>query len=177
MLLVRALMIALASLLVLAVACGGDDDDDGGDGGGDEDYYNQVANLLNQADSDVDDITSEYGGPYTDDQDEIEDTRTAINETGRVVETLLLDLSDIEPPSEAESAHSSYLETLQNALANFASLSADLEDVETKADLDAVEEQYGPIVQQHNQDVEDACLVLQGLADDAGSGADLSCTD
>lgn len=150
------------------------DDDGAGEPGG---YYDQFADIVNQADVDVDEIASQYGGPYDDDQDEIEQTQTAITETGRVVEQVLLDLSDLEPPPTAESAHTTYLEVLQEALINYASLSADLEDVSNGADLDAIIDQYSPLVQERNQGVEDACIDIQDLADAAGSTADLGCTE
>jgi hypothetical protein len=203
--LIRLAFITTLPLLLLLAACGGDDDDDGGDstatatetaggptetedeptttdesgddGGEASEYYQQFADIVNQADQDIDDISSQYGGPYDDAADEIEQTRSAINETGAVVEQVWLDLGDLEPPSEAESDHQSYLEALQGVLQNYAALTAALEDVSDQEGLNAVIDEYSPPIQERNQEVEDICVEIQQLADDAGSGADLGCTD
>lgn len=200
------LLLLATMLVATAMACGGDDDDDTGDGGADstattatgddsgdddsgdddsgdddaggggDDYYTQLAAILNDADVQTGEIASQYGGPYDDDADEIDQTRSAFNETGQVIETTVLNVIDLDPPAEAQSAHDAYIETLQSLLQKLSALSGDLEGISTGAELDDLENQYGPDLSSLSAEQGTNCEVLQALADDAGSGADLGCS-
>ncbi|MEX1193467.1 MAG: hypothetical protein WD904_11420 [Dehalococcoidia bacterium] len=199
------LVLGATLLLAGAAACGGDDDDesDGGDAtataevdetdaaddlddyptddagdddGGDGDYYNDVADILNEADRKTIEISGTYGGPYDDDADEIDQTRSAFIETGQVLETVAVSLGDLDPPDEAAAAHASYIDTVVTLLQSLAPLTADLEDISTGAELDALQDQYGPELTAISDQQETACLALQDLADAASSGADLGCS-
>jgi len=190
-------LVLMASALLLA--CGGDDDKSGGstrsatataDGnasatattkasataGADGDYYSQIADLLNQADRDSNDIALQYGGPYDDTADEISQTSSAFTQTGQVLETVALSLNELDPPSEADDAHTAYISSIGSLAAIFSQAIDDLENVSTNTELDAFKDQYGTQLDNANADLESNCVVLQGLADSAGSTADLGCT-
>ena len=198
------ILLAACAVFLGPAACGGGDDDNGStatatatanvtaspeateeetdaptdtaDSGDGSDYYNQIADVLNGADQDSAAIAEQYGGPYDDAADEIDQTTSAFSETGQVIESVLLALSDLDPPSEAEAAHEAYFDSLQSVAILFADALADLEDVSGEGDLTAFKNQYSPQLTDGNDAVEAKCVVLQGLADDAGSDADLGCS-
>jgi hypothetical protein len=157
-----------------------DEDDDEstktpGSGSGNGDYYTDLAGIINSADQETAGIAHQYGGPYDDTADEIDQTSSAFQETGQVFEGMLLSLNDLDPPSAANSAHDDYFQSVQSAAMLFAEALADLGDVSTEAELTAFKNQYNAPLNDASQDIEDKCLVLQGLADAAASDADLGC--
>lgn len=151
------------------------DTPDSGDGDGD-DYYNQLADVLNEADRDSNEIALQYGGPYDDTADEIDQTVSAFNETVDVFESVISSMGDLEPPADAEDAHNTYVANLLSAIELFSAAEADFEDASTEADVVALQDQYTASLNTASSDLEGNCLILQDLADSAGSGADLGCS-
>ena len=144
--------------------------------GADGEYYSQLEDIVNEADQQTAVIAGKYDGPYNNTADEIDQTTSAFNETGQVFESTLLALSDLEPPAEAAIAHQDYFDSVQAATILFADVSAALDGVTSDADLTAFKNQYGSQLNGASADIEEKCLVLQGLADSAGSAADLGCS-
>jgi hypothetical protein len=193
------LLLTCTALVAGSVACGGDDDtagtnttaatatdaadetatdepSDGGDDGGDSEYYNEVADILNDADQETLAISEEYGGPYDDTAEEIDQTITAFELTAEVFESIVGSLDDLEPPADAEDAHNTYMSTLAATNELFAAAASDFEEASTAADVTALQDEYTPLLNTASGDIESNCLVLQELADEAESGADLGCT-
>lgn len=199
------LLTACALLLAASAACGGDDDDGAAtntarasasasaaatadetaeptddsddDDDDDGDYYNELADILNQADRDTNDIAQNYSGPYDDTADEVDQTESAFTETADVLEGVVAAMGDLEPPSDAEDAHNTYMSTLAASNELFGAAADALDGIETEVALDAYKDEYGPLLNQASEDIENNCVVLQGLADDAGSDADLGCSE
>lgn len=93
------------------------------------------------------------------------------------MEGVLLSLSELEPPSEAEDAHDAYAGSVGNLTAVVADIVEGLGDVTTAEDLTALQKESGPEADAASTAMEEDCLVLQALADGSGSGANLGCTE
>ena len=192
------LLMAVTLLVAGAVACGGDDDDggdsggpdatvdagdDGGaddtgddDAGNDGDYYNQLESIFDEADQQTADIAEQYGGPYDDAADEVDQTVSAFDETVTVFLSVIASMDELEPPADAEDAHSTYRSNLASAVELFGVVSDDFAEASTGEELTALQNQYGETLTTASGDIESNCVVLQDLADSAGSGADLGCS-
>jgi hypothetical protein len=151
-------------------------DDGGDDGGDDDDYYNQLETIFDSADQETNAISQQYSGPYDDTADEIEQTTAAFSETGAVLEGVTESMSDLDIPIEAQDAHDSYVASVGSATSLFAVSVLDLGEISTAEELTAFQDEVGPDLSAAVDDIEEQCLVLQGLADDADSGADLGCS-
>lgn len=191
-------------LLAGLAACGGDDDDadsgddaeatetvvedgeedptdDSGDDSGDDDngdadpYYAAMEAIAIETDSALDEIGDTLTSASEDDPDYIEIVRDSFTEAGTILETALEDVSDLDPPSEAEDAHDTFLEDLLTQTRNFANFSADLIDVSTIPELDALFGEYDAAFTEADTNFEASCLALQDVADEAGAGVDLEC--
>lgn len=198
--LVRFTLIALSVLLLLAAACGGDDDssgttatatdaptntDSGGDNGGGSDasadlegYFAEVTQIALRTDTKLELIGSDLqNATFANDAEEIAATQDGFQQAGEALELAILDFADLDPPPEAEDAHAEFIEKLQAALVVQSEFLADMQDVTTSVELDALAETYNPDLAETDADFDQACLVLQGIADDNGIDADLRCTD
>jgi predicted outer membrane protein len=202
--LVRFTLVALSVLLLLAAACGGDDDStstatdapdateatsetDSGDGNGGngsdaspelEDYFAEMDEIARRTDNRLDEISSELqNATFDSDAEEIAANRDGFQQSGEVIESALLDISDLDPPPEVETAHAEFFDALNASLQILAAMFAAMEDISTSEELDATAEQYTPDLESAGADFDEACLALQGIADDNGINADLRCTD
>ena len=201
--LVRITLVSLSALLLLAAACGGDDDstgsatdaptateatatetdsgDDGGDGNGAsadlDDYFTEVSKIALRTDTKLEQVGSDLqNATFADDAEEIATTQDAFQQVGETLELAILDFADLDPPPEAEDAHAEFIEKLQAALIVQSQFLADMEDLTTSAELDALAEEYNPDLAETDADFDEACLALQGIADGNGIDADLRCT-
>ena len=193
--LLRITLIALSAILLLAAACGGDDDspgtatdaptetDSGGGDGNDasaelRDYFAEMDQIALRTDTRLEEIGSELdGATFDSDADEITANRDGLQQSGEAIESALLDLSDLDPPAEVEDAHADFFDALNAVLQLFAGMSADIEDVSTSAELEALSADYSQDFANADADFDDACLALQEIADDNGVDADMHCTD
>lgn len=195
------LLMVVTLLVAGSVACGGDDDDggdsgatvdagddggddeatdeptdDAGDDGGDGDYYNTLETLFDDADQETNAIGQQYSGPFDDTADEIAQTTTAYSQTGEVMMDLIDSMSDLDIPVEAQDAHDSYVASLGSAASLLNASVLDLGEISTAEELTAFQDEHGPELTAASDDLEENCLVLQGLADSAESGANLGCS-
>lgn len=196
--LARIILVSLSLLLLLAAACGGDDDssstatdaptetDSGGDNGGDGndaspelvDYFAEMDQIALRTDTRLEEIGSELdGATFDSDADEITANRDGLQQSGEAIESALLDMSDLDPPAEVEDAHGDFFDALNAVLQLFASMSADIDDVSTSAELEALSADYSQDFGSADADFDEACLALQEIADDNGVDADMHCTD
>ncbi len=195
------LLMVVTLLVAGSVACGGDDDDggdsgatvdagddggddeatdeptdDAGDDGGDGDYYNTLETLFDDADQETNEIGQQYSGPFDDTADEIAQTTTAYSQTGEVMMDLIDSMSGLDIPVEAQDAHDSYVASLGSAASLLNASVLDLGEISTAEELTAFQDEHGPELTAASDDLEENCLVLQGLADSAESGANLGCS-
>ncbi len=154
-----------------------------GDNGGDASpeltaYFEAMSDLAFRTDTRLEEIGNEVdSGVYATDQEEIEANAAALQESGETVEAALLEMSDLDVPSEVETEHSDFFDSLNAVLQIFASLSIEIEDVTTVAELDAMFDTYSADLSSADADFDDTCLALQAVADNAGISADMRCTD
>jgi hypothetical protein len=158
----------------------GDDGDDGDDGASAEleDYFAAMEEIGTRTDAELEAIQAELeSATFDTDQEEIDAVRDAFQRTGEILETAVLDVSDLTPPTEAEDEHQEFISTLVDFLAILSEFLADTEDVTTSDELDAVAEQYNPDLTASDDEFDEACFDLQGIADDNGIAADIQCGD
>jgi hypothetical protein len=200
--LVRFTLVALSVLLLLAAACSDDDDftgasptateaptetDNGGNNGDNdtdtpsadlEDYFAEMDEIALRTDNRLEEISDELqNATFDSDAEEIAANRDGFQQSGEAIESALLDMSDLDPPPEVEDTHAEFFDALNAALQILAAMFAAMEDVSTSEELDATAEQYTPDLESAGADFDEACLALQGIADDNGLDADLRCTD
>lgn len=143
-----------------------------------QDYFDGVSEIAIRTDTTLEGIGSDLqSATFANDAAEIEATRTAFQQAGETLELAILDFADLDPPDEAADAHAEFIDKLQAALAVQSQFLADMDDVTTSDELDALADDYSPDLTESDSAFDEACLALQQIADDNGAEADLRCTD
>jgi len=185
-------MLPLAALLLLgAAACGGDDDDDSGDEGADatatvtedgsqsggmESYFVALEEILIRSDKEQEGIGDRLNQTYDTDEEYVTAAQEAFTESGQLLEASVLEISELDPPKEAQQAHTDYLDSLQSALILLSRLGTEVESADTTAEIDDAAEQFGSQITDQNVISADKCLELQGIAEANNVDVDLECS-
>jgi hypothetical protein len=191
-------------LLSLGLACGGGDDDesvddptateagsdstDEGDGSGDdtsaspelEAYFAEIEAIFEDADAASDELDTAFDEAIdaaTTTEEEVFTLQEFLLESRKTIESALDDLEDVEPAEETEDAHNDFVEAGRDLVEVSKQFSKGLQDVETEADLDTLNEELGPGGQEAADAADTACYDLQDIADAAGISVDLNCED
>ena len=143
-----------------------------------EAYFAEFEQIALRTDDKLEQIGSDLqNATFASDAEEIAATQNGLQQSGETIERATLDISDLDPPPEAEDAHADFIEKLQAVLQLQARLLTDTEDVSTSAELDALVESYNTDLSDADAEFDSACVALQGIADDHGIDADLRCTN
>ncbi len=170
---------------------GDDTGDDGGDGGGDagddtsaspelEAYFADIEAIFEDADAASDELDVAFDeaiGAATTVEEEVFTLQEFLVESRKNIEAALDDLDEVDPPEEVEDAHNDFVQAGRDLVDVSELFSEGLQDVETEADLDALNEELGPGGQEAADAADTACFDLQDIADEAGIDVDLNCED
>jgi outer membrane murein-binding lipoprotein Lpp len=169
----RSLMVILAVVAgsLLLAACGG-----GGDGEelSLDEYFQQLDSIEEGIETDVLALDEAATGVIGED---VEATRAYVDGYKGVVGEGVNDMKELDPPSEVGDAHDEFVAALSGMLPLWQDLSDQLKDIETTSDMQTVlmgtqaEESWTTATQRFA----DACLDLQGIADEKGFDVDLNC--
>ena len=107
--------------------------------------------------------------------EDIQATRNYADSFNAIVKQTLNDLRDIHPPGEAQDAHDEFVAALAAGLAVWEDLSDRLADLESPSGLEALLAEFEPSFGATSERSGNACLELQGIADDNGIDVDLEC--
>ena len=158
-----ALFLFGALLTASAAACGG------GGAMSLEDYFKELDTIFGDMDAGSDDLNEQYPESFSDP----DETRDYLDGSIPLVEGAVGDVSDLDPPAEAEDAHNEFLDAADEALEALDTVREGVADAETPGDIDAVVNETDPVVSRAAQRFEDACLELQGVADANNIDVDL----
>jgi len=169
----RSLMVilAVAAGSLLLAACGG-----GGDGEelSLEEYFQQLDSIESGIETGVLALDEQLTGVVGED---VEATRAYIDGYRDVIGEGANDMKELDPPSEVREAHDEFVAALSGMLPLWQDLSDQLKDTETTEDMQTVlmgtqaEESWTTATQRFA----DACLDLQGIADEKGFDVNLNC--
>ncbi len=169
---------------------GDDSDDDGGygDGSGDdtgaspelEAYFAEIEAIFEDTDAASDELGTAFDEAIdaaTTVEEEVFTLQEFLLESRKTIEGALDDLEDVEPPGEVKDAHNDFVQAGRDLVEVSEQFSEGLQDVETEADLDALNEELDPGGQDAADAADAACFDLQDIADAAGISVDLNCED
>lgn len=157
----------VAGCLLLA-ACGGEEELDL------DQYFQRFDHIGGTFDARIDTLMEESRGVGQ----EIEGTRGFFDDFQAITKQALNDVNDIYPPAdagEARDAHDEFVAALAEVLAILEDISDRLADIESPSEVQALVEQLTPSFDAASERANDACLQLQGVADENGIEVDLDC--
>ena len=171
-------IVPIGLALLMAAACGGGSDD-GGDGGESlESYLQQYEALDNRAEVATDELDADYVDVLSQDQltdDNRPDVQQYFEELGEIGQTYVDDLSDLDPPAEAESLHDDSIESYQQVLDLIEEASAGIGQATSIVELQALFNT--PDINAALDDANADCVALQQLAVDNNVAVDFECQD
>ena len=158
-------------LSAVAAACGG-----GGGGGLTlEEYFQRLEVLIADYDQRGDALGESFDEEYSTEEEQIRATQEFWKEFLVLLGQFVDGLNDIDPPSEAEAAHEESVDAGAEMLKAYQELVDQMAEAESVSEL---AEGFGGIVLEASGDrFEQACVKLQGIADDNDIDVDLDCGD
>lgn len=154
---------------------GDDDGDDAPQNGNLNSYYEALEEIVVRSDDEQEEIGERLNSLSTTDEDYVSEVQEGFSESGQLLEQSILDISELDPPEEAQQAHDDFRESLQAALILLSQLSSEVDDATTSDEIDLAAEAYTPQLTAQNQVTEDACVELQSVADANEVDVDLRC--
>ncbi len=138
-----------------------------------EEYLEDIEDVLERYDDDLDDAREVCEEAWEEDDltDAAEAALTCEVEIVPILEQILAEVGNIDPPAEVQDAHRALVAAGAGMLAAVQGLVDQLPDIETASDFAA---QVGEVVPTFFA-FEGACLELQELADDLDLDVDLEC--
>ncbi len=154
-------LLLLLALAATAAACGGD-----GESVTLEQYFEQVAHFNTGVTGDLDELEADFPSAF----DDVEQTQGFLDSSARVIRDRLAGLEETEPPTEVEGAHKAYVDAATGLVESFQDYAGELasESPPEMGDVLAGVQETGDQLQQ-------ACVALQVIADAAGIDVDLDC--
>ncbi|HEX5911758.1 MAG TPA: hypothetical protein VFY54_01375, partial [Rubrobacter sp.] len=141
-------------------------------------YFDAMESIATNTDDELEAITEEANNAtFSSDEQEIVAIKETFIRTVEVLESAVQEVSQLEPPSEVEAAHSSFLSTLEDFAAVAGTLSRDFSQVTTRAEAEAVLEQHERELAAADDAFDEACATLQMVADENNIDRDLRCGD
>jgi len=163
-------VLAVVAGSLLLAACGGGD----GEELSLDEYFQQLDSIEEGIKTGTAALDEASAGVIGED---VEATRVYIDGYQGVVGEAVNDMKDLDPPSEAGDAHDEFVAALSGMLPLWQDLSDQLKDIETTSEMQTLlmgtqaEEPWLEATQRFA----DACLDLQGIADEKGFDIDLDC--
>ena len=163
-------VVAVVAGSLLLAACG--DGEEGEELGLDE-YFRQLDEIEEGIKTDIGALGEESEGAWED----IEATRDYVDGYRDILEQGISDMRELDPPAEAEDAHDEFVAALSDMVPVSEDYSERLADIETPSELQELfaEQVADPRLQEAWQRVDDACVELQGIADENGINVSLDC--
>jgi len=158
-----ALFLFGALLTASAAACGG------GGAMSLEDYFQELDTIFENRDAGFEDMGEQYPESFSDP----DETRDYLDGAILLLEGVIGDARNLDPPAEAEDAHNEFLDANDEALEALDTVREGVADAETPDDIDAVVNETDPVVDAAIQHFENACFKLQGVADANNIDVDL----
>ncbi len=168
---------ALLALGTIAAACGG------GDELTLEEYFQQAQVISDDSDEEFEALYAEF--PEEEDDEEFfsnEENLTVIKEFAArfpvIFRDTLNDVEALDPPAEAEEAHDEFLAAGNELLTLFVGLTGPIEEAESVSEAEVLfGDEDDPEIEAADQRFTDACLALEGIAEDNGIVVDFECAD
>lgn len=135
-----------------------------------EEYFQELDGLDNRTTEDFDALDTELG-----DNPDIEQLRDVFPQYLDIFDDFLAGLEGLEPPDEVQDAHDEAVEAGQAFRVEFGALVDQAADAETVEDFFAAAE--GETFAAADQRFTDACLALQGIADENSITVALDCEE
>lgn len=154
-------LLLLLTLAATAAACGGD-----GESVTLDQYFEQVAAFETGVTGDLDELEAEFPDAF----DDLEQTQGFLDSSADVIRERLAGLEETEPPTEVEGAHEAYVDAVAGLAESFQAYADDLASESPPEMGDVLAG-----VQEAGDQLEQACIALQVIADAAGIDVDLDC--
>lgn len=166
--------VLLLALSMVAGACGGGS---GGSGGGGEltleEYFQRLEVVASDYDQRGDALFESFGEEFDSEEEQIRATQEFWIEFLVLLEEFVGDLADVDPPSEVEASHEESVDAGAQMLKAFREF---VDGVTQAESLTELAEGFDDIELDAAGDrFEQACVELQGIADDNGIDVDLEC--
>lgn len=153
---------------VIVVACGG-----GGGGQSLEEYFQELDAVEEDLGAQADAAQQEFPTAF---QESVA-TRDYLVEISSILGQALDALRGTDPPEQAQSAHSEFIDAIATNRDLWEDVAGELGDAPSPAEVAEVSERYGPQLQAASAQLQDACLALEGIAADNDIEVDLSCEE
>lgn len=179
-----------AVALVLFAACG--DDDDGADAtstpndnpSGDEltleEYFTGLDGIFERANSESNAAQAALDDALNAAGDDVDAEVAAVDDYVAVsiatFDAAIADMEEMNVPDEVADAHNDFLDAVNDSRELAADLRIDLQDVATQPEADLLISDFDVESAELVSRGDDACVVLQGIADANGIDVDLDCT-
>ena len=162
-------VVAIVTGSLLLAACGG-----GGEELSLDEYFQQLDSIEEGIKTGTAALDEASAGVIGED---VEATRDYVDGYHDIVEQGVNDMKDLDPPSETGDAHDEFVAALSGMLPLWQDLSDQLKDIETTSEMQTLlmgtqaEEPWQTAMQRFA----DACLDLQGIADEKAIDVELDC--
>jgi hypothetical protein len=170
------IVLALAAVLHLGIACGGGDNANSNASSSVADpalnYFQQLRGIL----SSVNDQTSQLNSQYPSAGADPNQTRQYLSQYVPVFTTALSSIKNLNPPSTTKDLHDNFVSALEVLLAANATLSNDVQSINTVADIRAYFASHKTDFAAKTNLVNSGCSALQTQANDMNLGVNLTCS-
>ena len=169
---------ALAIFAVLAAGCGDDDSN----ALTLEEYFSRFEAIDAGVDQEIEALYAEFPDDESDEEffaneENFELLKGLFTGFPVVVQGLVDDLGDLNPPSEVEDAHTELLDAGRGLLQAFENANAGIDSAETIADLEAINQGAEIEIAPAEQRFDAACLAVVAVAEANDIAIDVSCVD
>jgi hypothetical protein len=168
------ILLALAAALSLTMACGGGDNSPSSSVTDQalRDYFQGLSGILNGVDAKSNQLNSQYPNAGQDP----DQTRQYLSQFQPVANTALNDIKNLTPPSTVKDLHDRFVSALEDVLAADATLSSDVQSINTAADMKAYFDSHQADFAAKTSLVNSVCSDLQTQANSKNVAVDLKCT-
>ena len=168
---------ALLALGTIAAACGG------GDELTLEKYFEQAQVISDESDEEFEALYADF--PDEDDEEFFsnEENLTVIKDFAAgfpvIFSDTLNDVEALDPPAEVEDAHDEFLAAGRDLATLYEGLTSSVEEAESVSEAEVLfgTGEEDPEIEEADQRFMDACLALEGIAQDNGIHVDFECAD
>lgn len=177
-----AIVLALAGVLALAIACGGGDNANGSatpangpsssiDGQA-LNYFQQLSGILTSVNDQTKQLNSQYPAAGADP----DQTRQYFSQYLPVFTTALSSIKILNPPSTTKALHDKFVSALEDLLAANTTLSDGVQSINTVADTKAYFDSHKTDFVAKTALVNSSCSALQTQANNMNLGVNLTCS-